>query len=378
MANMVGQVLEGRKITFHEDELPLEGLRHKKSLHITVQCKDYFFTRIMIDGGSGLNICSLVTLKKLGKGLHKIKDRAINVKAFDGSQRSTIGKIILCLQMGPTWFETFQQADIIGGSDEEEALVAMRNLFLEDSDVDCCVILEEEGEEGPSIQARRKNIEFLKEYEDIFAWLYDDMAGLSASIVAHKQPTDPICPPVKQKLRKFKPNMSLKIKEEVTKQVKSKVLRVVEYPTWLANIVPVPKKDGKIWMDEVNAEKTASITPWGMYCYRMMPFGQKNVGATYMRAMTTIFHDMIHKEIENLFIAMARTSKTVPPKEGTASSSRPSRGLGDGVSMRPTPAGEEDTSKPSKGKKRKKDATVSTSDVMATPCTEDDGACPLV
>ena len=30
----------------------------------------------------------------------------------------------------------------------------------------------------------------------------------------------------------------------------------------------------------------------------MIPFGLKNVGATYMRAMTTIFHEMIHKEIE--------------------------------------------------------------------------------
>ena len=72
------------------------------------------------------------------------------------------------------------------------------------------------------------------------------MTGLSTSIVAHKLPTNPMCPPVKQKLRKFKPDMSLKIKEEVTKQIKAKVLRVVEYPTWLANIVPVPKKDGKV------------------------------------------------------------------------------------------------------------------------------------
>jgi hypothetical protein len=29
-----------------------------------------------------------------------------------------------------------------------------------------------------------------------------------------------------------------------------------------------------------------------------MPFGLKNVGATYQRAMTTLFHDMMHKEIE--------------------------------------------------------------------------------
>ena len=26
-----------------------------------------------------------------------------------------------------------------------------------------------------------------------------------------------------------------------------------------------------------------------------MPFGLKNAGATYIRAMTTIFHDMMHK-----------------------------------------------------------------------------------
>ncbi|XP_070019996.1 uncharacterized protein [Nicotiana sylvestris] len=40
--------------------------------------------------------------------------------------------------------------------------------------------------------------------------------------------------------------MSLKIKEEITKKIKAKVLRVVEYPTWLSSIVPVPKKDGKV------------------------------------------------------------------------------------------------------------------------------------
>ncbi|XP_060170576.1 uncharacterized protein LOC132601513 [Lycium barbarum] len=51
-------------------------------------------------------------------------------------------------------------------------------------------------------------------------------------------------------------------------------------------------------MDEEDAEKTAFTTPWGTYCYRVMPFGLKNAGATYMRAMTTILHDMMNKEIE--------------------------------------------------------------------------------
>ena len=41
-----------------------------------------------------------------------------------------------------------------------------------------------------------------------------------------------------------------------------------------------------------------------------MPFGLKNAGATYPRAMTTIFHDMMHKEIEVYVYDMISKSKT--------------------------------------------------------------------
>ncbi|XP_070040104.1 uncharacterized protein [Nicotiana tomentosiformis] len=102
MANMVGQVLESHKITFHENELPPKGLSHNKALHITVQFEDKFIARVLIDEGSSLNICPLTTLKRLGKGLHEIRAGSMNVKAFDGSQRATIGEINLSLQMGPT------------------------------------------------------------------------------------------------------------------------------------------------------------------------------------------------------------------------------------------------------------------------------------
>ena len=45
-------------------------------------------------------------------------------------------------------------------------------------------------------------------------------------------------------------------------------------------------------------EKTFFITPWETYCYKVMPFGLKNAGATYQRAATTLLHDLIHKEVE--------------------------------------------------------------------------------
>ena len=56
-------------------------------------------------------------------------------------------------------------------------------------------------------------------------------------------------------------------------------------------------------------EKTSFITPWGTCCYKVMPFGLKNVGATYQRAATTLLHDLIHKEVEVYFDDMTVKSK---------------------------------------------------------------------
>ena len=72
------------------------------------------------------------------------------------------------------------------------------------------------------------------------------MQGLSTDVVSHKWPIYPGFDPVKQETRKFKPELSLNIKEEITKQIQSRLVEVKQYPTWLANVVPVAKKDGKI------------------------------------------------------------------------------------------------------------------------------------
>ncbi|PKI32382.1 hypothetical protein CRG98_047227, partial [Punica granatum] len=62
-------------------------------------------------------------------------------------------------------------------------------------------------------------------------------------------------------------------------------------------------------MAEEDKVKTTFITMWGRFCYKVMPFGLKNAGATYQRAMVTLFHDMMHKEIEVYVVDMIAKSK---------------------------------------------------------------------
>jgi len=195
-------------------------------------------------------------------------------------------------------------------------------------------------------EERNKLVSLLHEYADVFAWTYADMPGLDTDIVVHKIPLIEGSKPVKQKTRRMRPDILLKVKSEIQKQWDAGFLDVVQYPQWVANVVVVPKKDGKIrvcvdyrdlnkaspkddfplphidilvdnaarnatysFMDgfsgynqirmaEEDKEKTTFVTPWGTFCYKVMPFGLKNAGATYQRAMVTLFHDMMHREVE--------------------------------------------------------------------------------
>ena len=143
--------------------------------------------------------------------------------------------------------------------------------------------------------------------------------------------------------------VELKVKEEIEKLLKAKFIRLTRYVQWLANIIPLMKKNGKLRVcvdfRDLNAatpkdiyvmpianmladstannellsfldgfsgynqilivvddiSKTAFRCPssLGTFEWLVMPFGLKNAGATYQRAMNAIFHDTLgyHMEI---------------------------------------------------------------------------------
>ena len=51
-------------------------------------------------------------------------------------------------------------------------------------------------------------------------------------------------------------------------------------------------------MNKEDQEKIAFVTSQGLYCYRVMPFGLKNAGATYQRLVNQMFCRQIGRNME--------------------------------------------------------------------------------
>ena len=54
----------------------------------------------------------------------------------------------------------------------------------------------------------------------------------------------------------------------------------------------------QIQMAEEDQEKIAFITSQGLYCYRVMPFSLKNVGAMYQRLVNQMFSKQIERNVK--------------------------------------------------------------------------------
>ena len=197
-----------------------------------------------------------------------------------------------------------------------------------------------------SLPDRDELITLLLEFQDVFAWLVYEAPGVSLDLACHSLAIRPDSKPVQQRRWKLALERSEIIMEEVGRLLVAEAIRQVLYPTWLSNTVVVKKKNEKwrVYVDFtdlnkvclkdhfslpiidqlVNSvsghermsfldafqgyhqipmalsdqEKIAFITPRGAYCYRVMPFGLKNAGATYQRMVTTMFGNQIGKIVE--------------------------------------------------------------------------------
>ena len=51
-------------------------------------------------------------------------------------------------------------------------------------------------------------------------------------------------------------------------------------------------------MKEEDQEKTSFVTSQGLFCYKVMPFGLKNEGATYQRLMNKMFTHQLGRSVQ--------------------------------------------------------------------------------
>ncbi|RDX73390.1 Retrovirus-related Pol polyprotein, partial [Mucuna pruriens] len=187
---------------------------------------------------------------------------------------------------------------------------------------------------------------FLRRNRDVFAWTPQDMPGIDPNFVSHRLSIGKDAKPIAQKRRNQGEERRKAAKEETGRLLAADFIREVQYPTWLANVVMVKKPNGRwrmctdytdlnkacpkdpyslpsidrlvdgvsgyallsfmdayssynqIRMHPQDEEKTAFITESGAFCYRVMPFGLKNAGATYQRLMDRIFKEIMGVSIE--------------------------------------------------------------------------------
>jgi len=184
---------------------------------------------------------------------------------------------------------------------------------------------------------RYEYIGLLKGFSDVFSWTYEDLKTYDTSIIEHKIPLKEEANSFRQKLRQINPMLLPIMEREVKKLLQSQIIVLLRYSEWVANLVPVRKKNGEIRlcvdfrnlnrisqkdnyplpkMEHIlqrvtgasrmsmidgfsgynqvfvlpeDREKTSFTTPWGTFMYAKMPFGLMNAGETFQRAMDIAF-----------------------------------------------------------------------------------------
>ena len=70
---------------FSDDDLPLEGSDHVLPLFIDVACLGRRVPSVLLDNGSALNVCPLVTAIALGFSPSDFRPSIQTIRAYDGT-----------------------------------------------------------------------------------------------------------------------------------------------------------------------------------------------------------------------------------------------------------------------------------------------------
>ncbi|XP_056697792.1 uncharacterized protein [Spinacia oleracea] len=279
---------------------------------------------------SSTNVMMLDDLKEMGLNpdTDVVKKSTVLI-GFSGEAKTTFGEVTL-----PVYAQGVnQQSSPDPTGYKEPKSEQLDEVILDPTKPEQVVFI---GCDVPDI-TRSELITFLKANADGFAWSHEDIPGISPDVITHKLSVDPHHKPVKQKRRKFAPERNQIINDEVQQLLDTGKIREVKYPDWLANVVVVRKKNGKwrvciaftyinkaclkdsfplphinamvdataghemltfmdaftgynqILMHPDDQEKTVFITERETYCYKVMPFGLRNAGATYQRLVNKMF-----------------------------------------------------------------------------------------
>jgi hypothetical protein len=91
-------------------------------------------------------------------------------------------------------------------------------------------------------------LQFLRNNQDVLAWSKSDLTGVHRSVIEHALNTDPKVKPKLQRQRPMSGDRVKSAKAEVQKLLDARIIREVQYPVWVANVVMVPKKNDNMRM----------------------------------------------------------------------------------------------------------------------------------
>ena len=91
-------------------------------------------------------------------------------------------------------------------------------------------------------EQKLKYIELFKEFQDVFAWSYEDLKSYDTYVIQHTIPLRENKKPFKQKLRRVNPVLLPLIEKEVKRMYEAGIIAPIRFSEWISNLVPTRKK----------------------------------------------------------------------------------------------------------------------------------------